>query len=478
MATNIPQSQSDGALYELVARGKKDIYFITSNPADAIYPFSNQYNKIEPRLIERRTHISRNAPQFKQSIEFDIDRYGDTLTDLRLLISMPTWLPQLHLSAEGLLLPPEDVNRALLISAQDGYCYGWVRNIGYYIIETLELFQDKILIYQTTGEALWLSQITEDSDSSASLRQNQTGQHFGTPHQVAMNATLDKLYINIPFIGKNTPHGFPLMSILGNTFRVKIKLRNAEHLIEAIPASTSTIINAPTTPWNQMFKYEDINGVLVTFQALGKDAMKPPIIVLESHQAYLREEMRAELNKSTFKWESTFKRWFINKFPIDENIYAPFDKGGPVIITRRLDGAHPTERILFIVRSQADIQCGNLWKIMGSATPANTSGSYWSTVKFMIAGCEREFTWPTLVWKDLASLKTQRPLLEGMGSINFSIEADKENGGTINMSQADRPSIQIQLLDAGSRRTEIMIVTEAKAVYCIEGGRGYVKFIN
>jgi hypothetical protein len=477
MATNIPQSQPDGALYELVARGKKDTYFITSNPADAIYPFSNQYNRIEPRLIERRTHVSRNAPQFKQSIEFDIDRYGDTLTGLRLLISMPTWLPELRLSTEGCTLPPADVNRAVLIKAQDGYCYGWMRNIGYYIIETLELFQDKTLIYQTTGEALWLSQTTEDSDSSAGLRQPQTGQHFGTPHQVAMNATLDKLYLDIPFMGIDAPYGFPLISVLSQPFRVKIKLRPAEHLIDAVLATPGAITSvAPTTPWGKSFEYEDINGVSIIFQALGEEAMKPPHIILESHQAYLREEMRAELKKSTFKWEGTFKRWFINKFPIDENIYAPLDKGGPVIVTRRLDGSHPTERILFIVRSQADIQCGSLWKIMGSATPTNPTGSYWSTVKFMIAGREREFAWPALVWQDIASLKTKRHLLEGMGSINFSIEGDAE--GTINMSQADRPSIQIQLLDAGSQRTEIMVISEAKAVYCIEGGRGYVKFIN
>lgn len=477
MATNIPQSQPDGALYELVARGKKDTYFITSNPAEAIYPFSNQYNKIEPCLIERRTHISRNAPQFKQSIEFDIDRYGDTLTGLRLLISMPTWLPQLRLSAEGSLLPPADVNKTVLIQSQDGYCYGWMRNIGYYIIDTLELFQDKTLLYQTTGEALWLSQTTEGSDSSAALSQTQTGQHSGTPHQVAMNATLDKLYLDIPFIGSNAPYGFPLISVTGQTFRVKIKLRSAEHLIEAIPATgiaaSSTL---HTGPWGKTFEYEDINGTPIIFNALNEDAMKPPHIVLESHQAYLREELRAELKKPDFKWEAIFKRWYINKFPIDENIYEPLNKGGPVIVTRRLDGAHPTERFLFIVRSQADIQCGSIWKLMGSASPANPTGAYWSTVKFMIAGREREFSWPALVWNGLASLKTEQPLPEGMGSINFSIEGDTE--GTINMSQADRPSIQIQLLDAGSRRTEIMVVSEAKAVYCIEGGRGYVKFIN
>ncbi len=476
MATNIPQSQPDGALYELVARGKKDTYFITSNPADAIYPFSNKYNKAEPHLTERRQHISRNAPQFKQSIEFDIDRYGDTLTGLRLLISMPTWLPQLHLTAAGSSLPPQNVNRALLIQAQDGYCYGWMRNIGYYLIETLELFQDKILLYQTTGEALWLSQTTEGSDSSAILRQTQTGQHDGTPHQVAMNATLDKLYIDIPFIGTSEPYGFPLLSTQAHTFRVKIKLRSAAHLIESIAAPGATPSAQATSPWGKTFEYEDLNGTPISFQSLTEESMGQPTILLESHQTYLREEARATLKRPDFKWEIPFKRWFINKFPIDENVYSPLDKGGPVIVTRRLDGNHPTERILFVVRSQEDIECGRLWKIMGSGTAANPAGRYWSTVKFMIAGREREFTWPALVWEDLVSLKTARPVLEGMGSINFSIEGD--NQGTINMSQADRPSIQIQLLDAGSRRTEIMVVTEAKGVYCIEGGRGYVKFIN
>jgi hypothetical protein len=478
MATYIPQSQPDGALYELVARGKKDTYFITSNPAEGGYPFINQYNKIEPHLTERRIHVSRNAPQFKQTIEFEIDKYGDLLTGLRFIISMPTWLPQLQLQQGSLPVDPQIVNKCLLLHAEDGYCYGWMRHAAYFLIDTLELFQDKTLIYQTTGDALWLSQTTEGSNSSADLRASQTGQHQGAPHQVAMNATLDKLYLDIPFINfaPLATNPFPLISVTAHTYRIKLKLKSAEHLIEAVAAPNTTPRTQPTAPWGKQFHYEDINGAPISVTALTEEAMKPPTILLESHQAYLREEARALLRSSSFKWESTFRRWYINRFPINEMEYNPFNTNGQVIITRRLEGCHPTERLLFAVRARRDIDCGRPWKLMGSATAANPTGMYWSSVKFLIAGREREFAWPALVYEELAGLKTQRTLPAGMGSINFSIEGD--NGGTINMSQADRPSIQIQLLDAGERQTELMVVSEAIGVYCIEGGKAYVKFIN
>jgi hypothetical protein len=251
-------------------------------------------------------------------------------------------------------------------------------------------------------------------------------------------------------------------------------LKSAEDLIEAVVAGPVT--DSATAPWGRTFEYEDINGASISVEALSEEAMKPPTILLETHQAYLREDARQELRKSEFKWETKFKRWFINKFPINEMEYNPFDKAGQVIITRRLEGNHPTMRILFAIRARKDVDCGRPWKLIGSSTTTNPLGMYWSSLKFLIAGREREFAWPALILEDLASLKTDRPLPQGAGSINFSIEGD--NGGTINMSQADRPSIQIQLLDAGERQTELLVISEAIGVYCIEGGRAYVKFIN
>jgi hypothetical protein len=477
--SSIPQSQPDGALYELVARGKKDIYFITNNPAEGVYPLSHKYNKIEPHLIERRTHVSRNIPQYGQTIEFELERYADVLLGVRLLIDMPTWLPDLQLTKGGSFLPAKTINKMTLVSATDGYCYGWTNGIAYFLIDTLELFQDKTLIYQTTGDVLWLTQQTDGSDASAFLRQEITGQHEGTPHQVAMNATANQLCLNIPWPGIGTSeYGFPLGPTLAHSYRIKIKLKKASQLIESIASDpNSTPLLPATKPWGKTFIYRDINNELIDIEAYKEDMMKPPVIMLETHQAYLRDDIRRELSKKGFEWETTFRRWFINRFPVNEMEYNPFDTGGQVIITRRLDGNHPTDKIFFIVRSQNDILQGRPWKTLGSPTVTNPDGKYWSMVKLLIAGREREITWSSLIYEDLNSLKADRSLVTGHGIINFSIEGD-EMGGTINMSQADRPSIQIHLLDAISRNTEILVVSEGIGIYSIQNDRGYVRFLN
>jgi hypothetical protein len=477
--SSIPQSQPDGALYELVARGKKDIYFVTNNPAEGVYPLSHKYNKIEPHLIERRIQVSRNIPQFNQTLEFELERYADVLISIRLLIDMPTWLPELKLSKTTIPIKPSIINKMMLVSATDGYCYGWTNGIAYFLIDTLELFQDKTLIYQTTGDALWLSQQSQGSDSQAFLRQEMTGQHEGTSQQVAMNATLDQLSLDIPWPGiGSSEYGFPLNSTLAHTYRIKIKLKKASQLIESIVADP---LNPPlqqaTSPWEKTFVYRDINNELISVQGYKEDTLKPPTIMLETHQAYLRDDMRTELVKKGFQWETTFNRWFINRFPVNEMEYNPLDSGGQVIITRRLEGNHPTDNIIFAVRSQSDIIKGRPWKLLGSPTTNNPEGKYWSTVELLIAGREREFTWPSVVYEDINSFKADRSLVSGKGIISFSILNDKK-GGTINMSQADRPSIQINLLDAGSRNTEIIVVTEAIGIYSIQDNRGYVRFLN
>jgi hypothetical protein len=392
---------------------------------------------------------------------------------------MTSWLPDLQLIKGGSALPAKTINKMTLVSATDGHCYGWTNGIAYFLIDTLELFQDKTSIYQTTGDALWLSQQTEGSDASAFLRQEMTGQHEGTPHQVAMNATANQLCLNIPWPGIGaSDYGFPLSSTLAHSYRIKIKLKKASQLIDSIVADPLSIPLLPATkPWGKTFKYKDINNELISIEAYKEEMLKSPTIMLETHQAYLRDDIRRELSKKGFQWETTFRRWFINRFPVNEMEYNPFDVGGQVIIKRRLEGNHPTDKIRFIVRAQNDMNQGRPWKTYGSATTTNPDGKYWSTVKLLIAGKEREFAWSSLIYEDLNSLKADRSLLRGEGVINFSIEGD-EMGGTINMSQADRPSIQIHLLDAISRNTEIFVVTEAIGIYSIQDGRGYVRFLN
>ena len=465
----------DGALYELVARGKKDIYFISEKAEEGIHPFSQAYKKIEPHLSEKRTQPSRNPPQFGQTIEFDLERYADFLEAVTLVIDMPSWLPDLPLDFTEQPSPPQQANRLYHIKDTDGISHGWVRGVGFFLLESLELFQDKIQIYQTTGEALYFSEKTSGSATQSELLDILTGDHDGSSRRIAANATQGQLRIQIPWPGVGTtPYGFPLLTTLAHTYRIRVKLRRMSELIESDSATS-------TSPFGKTFEYIDMLGNPISVQSKGELMMKQPTVMLETTQAYMRDELRRDVLKNVDAvWEVPFRRWFINNFPINENDYLTLNTGTPATVTRRLEGVHPTARIWFIVRADADICAGKRWKIMGSVTPTNPEGRYWSTTKLLIAGKDRELAWGPLVTEDLTGLKTEGVMPDGMGAFVFTC-ADQDLaalGGTINMSQADRASIQMELLDAGVRKTEVLVVSEAWGIYAIEDERGYVRYMN
>jgi hypothetical protein len=457
------QSQPDGALYELVARGKKDTYFIAEDPTKGIHPFNHSYNKIEPHLAERRRIPSRNAPQFGQTTEFELERYGDMLKEATLLIDLPTWIPEEHRAACQLF----DVTDS------EGVTYGWTRGIAYFMIDTLELFQDKIQIYQVNGDALYFSEKTSGTATQSDLQQILTGDHDGTLHQIAANAAPTQLRISIPWPGLQgtTPFGFPLLSTTAHSYRVRLKLKKASELIESSAASA--------LPFGKTFHYIDLEGNPISFQALSELNMKVPTIMMETVQLYMRDELRSEIIRADKPWSIPFRRWFVNRFPINENNYSPLDKGGSVVVTRRLEGVHPTNRIWFAVRADTDLCAGKHWKIMGDPTGTNPTGRYWGSTKLLIAGRDRELEWDPLVTENLNGLRTEQVMPAGMGAFIFSVEdLATKLGGTINMSQADRASLQIQLLDAGTRKSEILVVSEAWGIYSIKDGRGVVEYIN
>jgi hypothetical protein len=466
-------SQPDGALYELVARGKKDVYFVTSNPADGQHPFNHTYAKIEPHLAERRTQVSRNAPAFGNTIEFEIERFGDVLLDATILIDMPTWLPNLPIIQGEQAVDPLTVNKMYFIKAADGYAYGWTNGIAYFLFDTIELFQDKVLIWQTTGEALYFTQKTDGSLSQSQLSDVNTGAHTGSPPEVAANATPGRLRLNIPWpgTGGTAPLGFPLMATLGHTYRLKIKIKKHQQLIEYM--RHALILATASNPFDKDFQYTDMSNNTITFRSLGLDQLKAPTIMLETHQAYLRDSMRTLIASSKFTWEIPFRRWFINKFPINENDNSPLATGGQVIINRRLEGVHPASRIVFLMRSEKDIQEGRPWKITANTATQN----YWSSAKLLIAGKERELAWGPLVSEDLNNLEYESVGGPGYSSFVFSVD-QKMPSGSVNLSQADRPSIQLQLVDASITKSEVLVICETWGIYSIRDERGYVRFIN
>ena len=82
----------EGSLYELVARGNKDVYFI-DDAKTAKNLFDTRYGPTPPHLHEIRRLPPLNTADFGRSFEFQIEMAGDVFIDPTLLIDLPSWLP-------------------------------------------------------------------------------------------------------------------------------------------------------------------------------------------------------------------------------------------------------------------------------------------------------------------------------------------------------------------------------------------------
>ncbi len=100
--------KAPGALYELVARGAKDKYFFirdvsgerSGNAAPTPEnPFNNFYEPTAPRIPEVRTQQPLNAADFGRSVEFQLETFGDVLTNATVLIDLPAWFDSLPVVA-------------------------------------------------------------------------------------------------------------------------------------------------------------------------------------------------------------------------------------------------------------------------------------------------------------------------------------------------------------------------------------------
>ena len=82
---NYDQTSHQGSLYELVARGVKDTYFIRDDNTSR-FPYHAQYDSSAPHIAEKRSFVPLNAPKFGETMEIELETYGDILTHVELTV--------------------------------------------------------------------------------------------------------------------------------------------------------------------------------------------------------------------------------------------------------------------------------------------------------------------------------------------------------------------------------------------------------
>jgi hypothetical protein len=503
---SINQSSGQGALFELVARGVKDAYFVKDSK-DSSFPYDARYHSSAHHLLERRKEVPIASSSFGSSFEVQIDAYADVLTVCQLEVELPSWYPQLPREPNGKSIDPHIVNGLYPITSKDGRSYGYVNYAGYFLFEKIQVFQDQFLLQEWSGDGLLALQMTEGSWNSSYFNQVQGGLVDGidpitrqpTDRGIQLRATPNHIHIRLPLPGTQCPDdgGFPLVAVPWQTFRIKGILRKLEDLIVCSDPSVFK-----PAPWKvPEFTYQFDDGTSYDFAPVPLVEIEQPTLFLITEQHYVTQRIQQELRSATI--QIPFRRHFENIFTFGELDYIPLDKGGVAAVTRRLDGRFPTERIFWFFRNSNTMNTNRLDEFENDYfkynVPTETQpytvpyGDFYYQMKLVIAGRDRESLYQPLVWRNICQLtKDEKASGKPISEMKWSLgdqygtvyPAPRQPEGTVNFSTADRPTLYVELANITAnpyltqRKSEMRVYTEGWAVYEIKEGRGRMLFAS
>jgi len=467
-----PNTSVEGSLLELVARGKKDVYFM-NNENTASVPFSYNIKTWPATIHETRQTQPLNMIDFGRTVEWDMEVFGDILISASLVIELPTWLPPFIAKQ----------NNTSLVSDASGNTYGYTQGIGAFLFESIQFYQDQLLLQEFSGDFLYAWNHFQSSLSQESLILSEFGCHYGRPLDIQRNATPKKLTLRLPLIGCAHPDegGFPFISLPGQKFRIRCKLRRLEDLVE----SSSQAIKP--TPWTRTdMVLTERYGNKIPFIPLTREQIGKPLITIETTQCYIRQDLQALMKKA--KLEIPFLRPFENKLSLDPSDYVAVGNGGSSYVTKRIDGRHPAESLIIMFQSEYNLERNQLWNLKN---PLGT-GEYYNALELLIAAKEREKPWDHNLWERISPwTKSEKnpgipvSLISFTTGPQFGSKAPEQRkpSGTVNFTSADKPTLWIDIKDTlqtsqGQKRVTLRSVTIGWGVYLIEEERGTLLFGN
>ena len=129
-----------GAVLDLVAKSKIKNDIITGNPKTTCFkstykkctPFSMQKFRID---FEGLRHLQENTPT---TLEFEINRYGDLINDIYLVVKLPDIYSGYYDNSEN----------------KQAYEFKWIKEIGVQMIQKISIHADGLTIQEYDGEYL------------------------------------------------------------------------------------------------------------------------------------------------------------------------------------------------------------------------------------------------------------------------------------------------------------------------------------
>ena len=444
-----------------------------TNDKSAHVPFSYSMGTWPATIDETRQSQPLNMIDFGRTVEWEIEVFGDIMVAAALVVELPTWLPPTVAA----------INHKNIVSDASNATYGYTQGIGAFLFEQIQFYQDQILLQEFSGDFLYAWYHLQSSLSQEALALKEMGCHLGSPLDIQRNAYPKKLFLRLPLIGCAHPDegGFPFVSLPGQKFRLRCKIRRLEDLVESSSQAPKP------SPWSRSeLQVTDVDGIKTSFKPLTREQIGRPLITLETTQRYVRQDLQALLKKNIA--QIPFLRPFENKLSLDPSDYIAVGNGGGSYITKRIDGRHPAESLMIFFQSEYNLERNQLWNLKN---PMGT-GEYYNTLQLLIAAKEREKIWNNELWEKISPwTKSEKTPGIPITWISFTVGPQygskapemRKPSGTVNFTSADKPTLWMDITDTlptrlGQKRVTMRSITIGWGIYNVEGERGTLAFGN
>jgi hypothetical protein len=447
-------SSHRGGLLELIARGKKDAFF-NQNPKVAY--FHSVYRKYAATTEELHLTAPKNQPDWGKWCEFDLEHRGDLVRKFHLRITLPTWLPP-HIAA---------VNHKSVVTDAAGVTYGYCNNIGYQMIEKIQLFQDQVLLQELYGEYLDWKVRQAVPLATTLVMAAAVGSRGDTALEIGRSAIQQEMRVAIPILGWESvgDPGFPTIALRNQRFRLRVLLRP---LAEVVTASDGRL--APK-PWGTTMRIQRVaGGPLEPFQTLPYESVAKGLgMMLETTQVYVSADVQEWLKAG--RWLIPFRSSQHQPYTIQDYQMNAASLTANFALSFPLDFTGYSPRMFVAFQQRGARLAGQRGQYLAAATAMRVNVANLDRIQPWSPAVFREVT---TYWKNIRATTTPQEIY----TIVFGGKEALQPAGTLNFTRAAVPELWINFgatpIDTRtmSREVTLLVYVETWEILEIQGGKG------
>jgi hypothetical protein len=447
---------------ELIARGKKDAFF-HANPQVSF--FHSVYKKYAAIVEEIHLTTPRNQPEWGKWLEFDLEHRGDLVRKFHLRINLPTWLPPAIATA----------NPKSRVFDSSGVTFGYCNNIGYQLIDKIQVYQDQVLLQELYGEYLDWKVRQSVPFSTVLVMSAAVGSRSESALDVGRSATLPMLRVPIPILGWESvgDPGFPTVALRNQRFRIRILLRPLEAVVVA---SDGRIY---PKPWGStLFIQRSAGGPSESFTTLPYEAFAKGItMMLETTQVYVPCDVQEVMKAG--KWLMPYRSSQHQPYTIqDYQMNAASTAAANFTLSFPLDFTGACVRVFAAFQQRGAKLAGQRGRYLSGVTTG---------MRINVANLDRIQLWEAAVfrevttyWKSVRAAQDLANPTEPLDVYTFVFGGKEalQPAGTLNFTRAAMPELWITFgptpIDTRtqSRELTLLVYVETWELLEVEGGKG------